>query len=51
MKEFCNPLNLNYKYQHYGAYAHREGAEPHPCLVQGTLLPVREHERRVLPLR
>ncbi len=28
MKEFCNPLNLNYKYQHYGAYAHREGADP-----------------------
>ncbi len=28
MKEFCNPLDLNYKYQHYGEAAHREGADP-----------------------
>ena len=28
MPEYCNPLNLNYKYQHYGKHAHREGADP-----------------------
>lgn len=28
MKEYCNPLDLNYKYQHYGSAAHREGADP-----------------------
>ena len=28
MREYCNPLNLNYKYQHYGPAAHREGADP-----------------------
>lgn len=28
MAEYCNPLNLNYKYQHYGKSAHREGADP-----------------------
>lgn len=26
--EYCNPLNLNYKYQHFGDKAHREGAAP-----------------------
>lgn len=28
MAEYCNPLDLNYKYQHYGKSAHREGADP-----------------------
>lgn len=25
---YCNPLNLEYGFQHYGKYAHREGADP-----------------------
>lgn len=28
MKQYCNPLNLEYKYQHYGKSAHREAADP-----------------------
>lgn len=28
MKILCNPLNLNYVYQHYGKGAHREAADP-----------------------
>lgn len=28
MKVYCNPLNLDYGYQHYGKGAHREGADP-----------------------
>ena len=28
MKEFCNPINIEYKYQHYGKTAHRESADP-----------------------
>ncbi len=35
MAEFCNPLNLNYKYQHYGRSAHREGADPTLILFKG----------------
>ena len=27
-KEYCNPLDLNYKFQHYGGSAHREAADP-----------------------
>lgn len=28
MNTYCNPLNLEYKYQHYGKNAHREAADP-----------------------
>lgn len=35
MKEYCNPLDLNYKYQHYGKAAHREGADPTLILFKG----------------
>ncbi len=28
MKEYCNPINIDYKFQHYGKYAHREAADP-----------------------
>lgn len=28
MNLYCNPLNLDYGYQHYGKGAHREGADP-----------------------
>lgn len=28
MGMYCNPLNLDYGYQHYGKGAHREGADP-----------------------
>ena len=35
MIEFCNPLDINYKYQHYGKYAHREGADPTLILFKG----------------
>ena len=27
MGMYCNPLNLDYGYQHYGKGAHREGAD------------------------
>ena len=33
--EYCNPLNLNYKYQHFGDKAHREGADPTLLLFKG----------------
>lgn len=33
--EYCNPLDLNYKYQHYGKAAHREGADPTLILFKG----------------
>lgn len=26
--EFCNPINIEYKFQHYGKFAHREAADP-----------------------
>ena len=28
MREFCNPMNVEYKYQHYHDFAHRESADP-----------------------
>ena len=28
MKEYCNPINIEYKFQHYGNAAHREAADP-----------------------
>lgn len=28
MKEYCNPINIDYKFQHYGKNAHREAADP-----------------------
>lgn len=28
MKEYCNPINIEYKFQHYGKTAHRESADP-----------------------
>lgn len=28
VKEYCNPLNIEYKFQHYGSTAHREAADP-----------------------
>ena len=33
--EYCNPLNLNYKYQHFGEKAHREEADPTLLLFKG----------------
>lgn len=33
--EYCNPLNLNYKYQHFGDKAHREGADPTLLMFKG----------------
>lgn len=35
MKEFCNPLNLEYKYQHYGKTIGREAADPTLILFKG----------------
>ena len=35
MKEYCNPLNLPYKYQHYTGTASREAADPTMILFQG----------------
>ncbi len=35
MKVYCNPLNLPYKYQHYGPAAHREAADPTLVLFKG----------------
>lgn len=28
VKEYCNPINIEYKFQHYGCSAHREAADP-----------------------
>lgn len=28
MKEYCNPIDIPYKWQHYGGRAHREAADP-----------------------
>ena len=36
MKEYCNPLDLPYKWQHYGGNAHREAADPTLVLFKGT---------------
>lgn len=35
MKEYCNPLNLSYKYQHYTGIASREAADPTLILFKG----------------
>ena len=35
MKEYCNPINLEYKFQHYGSSAHREAADPTIVLFKG----------------
>lgn len=35
MGTFCNPLNLQYQYQHYGKTAHREAADPTLILYKG----------------
>ena len=34
--EYCNPLNLDYKFQHYGKAAHREAADPTLILFKGV---------------
>ncbi len=34
-KEYCNPLDLEYKFQHYGGKAHREAADPTIVLFKG----------------
>jgi hypothetical protein len=34
--EYCNPINLDYKFQHYGKAAHREAADPTLILWGGT---------------
>lgn len=36
MKEYCNPINIPYKFQHYGKSAHREAADPTLVLFKGT---------------
>lgn len=35
MKEYCNPINIEYKFQHYGNYAHREAADPSLIYFKG----------------
>ena len=35
-KEYCNPIDLEYKFQHYGGRAHREAADPTIVLFKGT---------------
>lgn len=35
-KEYCNPLDLEYKFQHYGTCAHREAADPTIVLFNDT---------------
>lgn len=34
-REYCNPLDLEYKYQHYSGNAHREAADPTAVLFKG----------------
>ena len=34
-KEYCNPLDLEYKFQHYGKKAHREAADPTMVYFKG----------------
>ena len=36
MREYCNPLDLSYKWQHYSGNAHREAADPTIVLFKGT---------------
>ena len=33
--EYCNPIDLEYKYQHYSGNAHREAADPTMVLFKG----------------
>lgn len=35
-RDFCNPINLSYKYQHYNNQASREAADPTLVLFKGT---------------
>lgn len=35
MKEYCNPINIPYKFQHYGGRASREAADPTLVLFKG----------------
>lgn len=35
-REYCNPIDLEYKFQHYGGNAHREAADPTIVLFKGT---------------
>ncbi len=35
-REYCNPIDLEYKYQHYSGNAHREAADPTIVLFKGT---------------
>ena len=34
--ELCNPIDIEYKFQHYGRAAHREAADPTLVLFKGT---------------
>ncbi|MBR2685786.1 MAG: family 43 glycosylhydrolase [Erysipelotrichaceae bacterium] len=34
-KEYCNPIDLEYKFQHYSGNAHREAADPTMVLYHG----------------
>jgi hypothetical protein len=36
MKNYCNPLNISYKYQHHSGQASREAADPTFILFKGT---------------
>lgn len=35
MKEYCNPLDIPYKFQHYRGFAHREAADPTMVYFRG----------------
>ena len=35
-KEYCNPIDLEYKFQHYAGNGHREAADPTMVLFKGT---------------
>ncbi len=35
MREFCNPINIDYKYQHLGRFAYREAADPTMIYFKG----------------
>jgi hypothetical protein len=34
-KEYCNPINIEYKFQHYGKTAHREAGDPTLIFFKG----------------
>lgn len=36
MREYCNPMNIEYKFSHYGKCATREAADPTLILFKGT---------------